>query len=74
MKAQTKSASGAGRTMAVRKEKVVKITNINLCFMSFRDHPAVMETLERLATQAVRSKDYDGSIKGIEVLEINKIA
>lgn len=57
-----KSASGAGRTMSLRKVKDVEITNINVLFMHYRNHPDVLDVLRRLATAEVRSKDYDGSI------------
>lgn len=63
------SASGGGRTMSVKKIKEVNITNINLLFMHFRDHPEVAATLKGIATAAVRAKDYDPAspIPGVEV-------
>lgn len=67
-----KSASGAGRTMSLRRIKEVEITNLNLLFMHFRDHSDVRDTLQRIATAAVRSKDYDAAtdpIPGITITE-----
>jgi type IV secretory pathway VirB10-like protein len=54
-----KSASGAGRTMSLRKIPEVEITNINVLFLHYRDHPDVRDLLQRLATAEVRAKGYD---------------
>lgn len=65
------SASGGGRTVSLRKMKEVEVTNINVLFMHFRDHPDVHDLLRRLATAEVRAKDYDPAdpIPGIKVIE-----
>lgn len=64
-----KPASGAGRTMSLRKIKEVEITNINVLFMALRDAPEVHETLRRIATQRVRAAGYDKGdpLPGIKV-------
>lgn len=54
-----KSASGAGKTMSLRKVKEVTITNINVLFMALREEPEVQETLHRIATRRVRAAGYD---------------
>lgn len=66
-----KSATGAGRTMSLRTVKEVEITNVRVLFMHYQDHPEVAETLRRLATADVRSKDYDPAnpVPGITVTE-----
>ncbi|MDO8986078.1 hypothetical protein [Cypionkella sp.] len=55
VKAQAKSASGAGRTMSTRKIKVAKINNQNAVYMFFRDRIEVADILQRLANGAVRA-------------------
>lgn len=64
-----KSATGAGRTMSLRKIKEVEITNLNVLFMALRDDPEVAETLHRIATLRVRSAGYDDGepLPGIKV-------
>lgn len=64
-----KSASGAGRTMSLRKVKEVEVTNINVLFMALRDEPELQETLHRIATRRVRAAGYDEGepLPGIKV-------
>jgi len=66
-----KSATGAGRTMSLRKIKEVEVTNINVLFMALRDEPEIQELLQRIATRVVRAKGYgDGSpLPGVTVTE-----
>lgn len=76
-KAQVTSATGAGRTMATRTIKNVKITNPRMLFMALQDHPEVLACLERVATQTVRAKGYDhenAPLPGIELIETPTIA
>ncbi|RMA42162.1 hypothetical protein [Rhodophyticola porphyridii] len=54
-----KSATGSGRTIALRTVHEVEIVNINLLFMHYRDRPEVAELLHRLALADVRAKDVD---------------
>lgn len=54
-----KSASGVGRTVAMRTQKVVTINNSLALFMVLRDDPVVIDALQRVATARVRSKDYE---------------
>jgi membrane protein involved in colicin uptake len=64
-----KSATGAGRTMSLRKVKEVEVTNKNVLFMALRDEPEIMETLHRIATRRVRAAGYDDGppLPGINV-------
>lgn len=74
-KASAQSYTGGGRTMALRKVKMVQVTNAAQVFMHFRDHPKVLEVLHSLATQAVRAAGYvDGTIPGIAVTEQEQVA
>lgn len=73
---KVKSASGGGRTMSMRTEKTIKITNINVLFMELCDEPEVHETLARIATRMVRAKDYAERkpLPGIKIIETKKMA
>ena len=66
-----KSATGAGRTMSLRKIKEVEVTNLNVLYMALRNEPEVQEVLQRIATRIVRAKGYeDGTpLAGINVVE-----
>lgn len=67
-----RSASGGGRTMSMRTIKDVEITNINVLFLRYRNHPDVAETLRRIATADVRAKGYDhdaNPVPGIAISE-----
>lgn len=55
VKASAGSATGAGRTMSIRKTKVAVIHSQNGVYMHFRSHPAVVDLLQRLANEAVRA-------------------
>ncbi|KEP68835.1 hypothetical protein DL1_08685 [Thioclava dalianensis] len=54
--AKAGSATGAGRSMSLRKVYECEITNINHAFMAFRENPEVAELLTRLANAEVRSQ------------------
>jgi len=72
VKAKAGSASGGGRSMAIREVRTAKILNQNAVYMHFRDHADVVELLQRLSTAAVRA--------GVEfpetviLVEIQKVA
>lgn len=75
VKASAQSYTGGGRTMSIRKIKVVEVKNPAQVFMHFRDHPKVLEVLHSLATQAVRAQGYvDGTVPGIVVTEREDVA
>lgn len=64
VKASAGSATGGGRTMALRKTKFAVITSPRAVFMHFEKHPDVMETLQRLANAAVRAGE---TVPGTEI-------
>jgi len=67
LKAKIGSASGAGRTMSFRTVKTAEIHNLNGVYMHFREHPDVIELLQRLATAAVRAGvEFDPKILTIK--------
>lgn len=65
-KAKAGSATGAGRTMALRKVRTAKINSQNSVYMHFRDRPEVLDLLQRLANAAVRAGE---AVPGCEVVE-----
>lgn len=64
--AKAGSATGAGRTMALRTVRMAQINNQNTVYMHFRDRPEVQDVLQRLANAAVRSGE---SVPGCETIE-----
>lgn len=69
VKASAGSASGGGRTMALRTVKTARIDDLRAVFLFFEKHPDVLETIQRLATAAVRASDYvEGSVPGITLI------
>lgn len=78
-KTQVKSATGGGRTMAMRTTwKVDQITNMNQAFSFFRDHErygtAVRELFTRMAEAERRAVDGVNEIPGITFKEVETIA
>lgn len=79
-KTQVKSATGGGRTMAVRSVKRAKITSINVAFAHFRDHPnpAYRDSLDailiRMAEAELRRADGPEQIPGFEAYAERTIA
>lgn len=55
VRAKAGSASGGGRAMSMRDVKTAVIHSQNSIYMHFREHADVVELLQRLANQAVRS-------------------
>lgn len=69
-----RSASGAGRTMSIRKRKVCKIEAINAAFVSFRDDPKVADLLISLANARANSAGFEGTIPGFKIEEVENVA
>jgi hypothetical protein len=72
VKAQAGSATGGGRTMALRKSKHVRIDNVKLAFAYFASAPEVAEVLEQLGTRAARAgtlTEADAKTFGMEIYE-----
>lgn len=76
VKARAGTATGAGRTMALRKQRVAEITNPRACFAAFKDEPAVVEALLRCANEAILSgfTDEQALIAGFKIIEKNAAA
>lgn len=70
----TKSASGAGRTMSTRTQKVAVIENAGRLFLAVKDEPEVVEALQSVANRKVRAADFDGNLPGVRVEEKTIIA
>lgn len=70
---QIKSATGGGRTMAVREVKRASVAKINIAFGHFRDHenPAYREAIEglliRMAEAELRRADGPEEIPGFDI-------
>lgn len=64
--AKAGSATGAGRTMALRTVRTAKVLNQNAAYMHFREHPDVVALIQRLATAAIRAGE---TVPGCEVIE-----
>ena len=56
-KSNVGSATGAGRSMSLRKVTTAQIDNLNLVYRHFHEHPDVRDVLQRLANAAVRAGD-----------------
>lgn len=54
-KAKMESASGGGRTMALRTQAYAQINNWRAVFMHFENEPDVREILQRLADREIRA-------------------
>ena len=68
VKAQARSASGAGRTISTRTIREARITNIRALFLHYQDKREVADVLLRLANADIRNKDVDETkIPGIEI-------
>ena len=63
-----KSATGAGKTIALRTVKDVEVTNLMSLFLRYKNHPKVVDLLTSLATAEVRSNGFSGEIKGANII------
>lgn len=64
VKANVGSATGGGRSMALRTVTTAQIDNFNLVYRHFHEHPDVRDVLQRLANAAVRAGvDVPGTTK-----------
>lgn len=69
---RARSASGAGRTIALVKIKTARIDNIRLAFMALQDDPIVVDGIQRAANQKIRAAGFTGTILGITIEETEK--
>lgn len=68
--ASAKSATGGGRTVALKTTREAEITNIRHLFMHFQNHPEVADLLRRLANAEIRAaKGATVDIPGINIIE-----
>ncbi|MEM7212324.1 MAG: hypothetical protein AAF479_10605 [Pseudomonadota bacterium] len=75
VKAQVKSASGAGRTASMRTFRKAKITSVPLALAYYRDHPKVADLILELADADIRRAGKEPiTIPGIEIVEERRIA
>lgn len=69
-KVKTGSATGAGRTVSLRKVRTAEITSDMKLFLHYRDNPAVTEVLLSLANADIRNTEVDETkIPGITIVE-----
>lgn len=61
VRANVQSASGGGRTMALRIIKKVRITDINHLYRHYRARPELAELLIRMAEAEVRAASWNGT-------------
>jgi hypothetical protein len=67
VKTNVKSATGGGRTIALRRVPVVVLQNINTAFLHYRDNPALAEFLTGLAGAEARTVGVDAIAKGHKI-------
>lgn len=71
VKAKAGSASGGGRAMAMREVRSAEILSRNSVYMHFRDHPDVVDLLQRLATAAVRAGvEFDPKVLTVKTVQV----
>jgi|AntRauTorckE5430_2_1112549.scaffolds.fasta_scaffold01257_13 hypothetical protein len=64
-KAQTRSASGGGKTTSLRSYPEAEIENLRVALIEFSDHPEVADLLRTLATRRARAKGFDPAVDKI---------
>jgi hypothetical protein len=74
VKAQVKSASGAGRTQSMRTYRTAKITNVTMAVAHFRDHPKMNDLVLELSNAVIRRDGADAKIPGVEIIEERRVA
>ena len=63
VRAKAGSASGGGRAMSMREVRTAEIHSRNSVYMHFREHPQVVDLLQRLANEAIRSGvEFDAKV------------
>lgn len=74
VKASVGSASGGGRTAALRKTTKARIVNLSQAFMHYRDRPEVSELLVRLANADLRGMEVKTAPPGFETYDEESVA
>ena len=68
------SATGGGRTAALRSQKVVVVENWRQAFLHVQDHPRVQEAILSALNEKARSKDFgDRTLTGCRI-EVRRVA
>lgn len=74
VKAQVRSASGAGRTTSMRTFRTAKIISVPMAVAHYKDHPKMTDLILELANADIRRAGKDGvTIPGIEVVEDRRV-
>jgi hypothetical protein len=69
------SATGGGRTMALREVRTSEMHSLGLVFAFFKERPELRDVLQRLANAHVRAADWDGvDIPGTTTKREEKVA
>lgn len=70
VKARAGSATGGGRTMALRTHRSARITNLRAAFAYFQTDQGVIDAITRAANQAIRDgmTDDEATLAGIEIV------
>lgn len=69
--AKAVSATGGGRAMSLRTIRTAEIHSLNSVYMHFREHPAVIDLLQRLANEAVRQGvEFDPRVLTVKIEEV----
>jgi hypothetical protein len=71
---QVKSATGAGRTIALRVTKSAKLTSYVKAVARYQRNPELHAFLERLATAELRAKGGPDEIAGFEIIKTENAA
>lgn len=69
---RARSASGAGRTVAMVKIKTARIDNIRLAFMAVQDSEIVVEAVQRALNTKIRAAGFTGTIAGVTIEETER--
>lgn len=68
--ATIKSATGQGRTMAMRTVREAEVTDLGAAFLALRDDPRIAEVVRKIANERIRAaKGAPVNIPGIKVNE-----
>lgn len=74
VKARVESATGGGRTAALRTTRYAKITSINSALLYYRRKPELTDLILRLANAEIRAaKGAEITIPGIEIITERKL-
>lgn len=67
-KVNVASASGGGRTAALRTHRSVEVDNWNLAFVAVKAEPAVQAAIVTALNARIRAKGFEGEIPGVRII------